>query len=141
MPAPSGKASMPRQTGATAAGHGIRSIRIDRRTTCFEGTSFGAAGVYEKLEGRVEGQLDPLDPRNTGIVNLDLSPRNADGLVDYAVDLCILKPVDLSKGNGWLFYEVLNRGGKRGICRVNTCLLYTSPSPRDRTRSRMPSSA
>ena len=28
-------------------------------------------------------------------------------------------------------------GGKRG----DTCLLYTSPSPRDRTRSRMPSSA
>ena len=26
------------------------------------------------------------------------------------------------------------------ICN-NTCLLYTSPSPRDRTRSRMPSSA
>ena len=25
--------------------------------------------------------------------------------------------------------------------RSNTCLLYTSPSPRDRTRSRMPSSA
>ena len=25
--------------------------------------------------------------------------------------------------------------------RVNICLLYTSPSPRDRTRSRMPSSA
>ena len=24
---------------------------------------------------------------------------------------------------------------------TNTCLLYTSPSPRDRTRSRMPSSA
>jgi len=27
-------------------------------------------------------------------------------------------------------------GGKKG-----SCLLYTSPSPRDRTRSRMPSSA
>ena len=26
-------------------------------------------------------------------------------------------------------------------CMVNGCLLYTSPSPRDRTRSRMPSSA
>ena len=25
--------------------------------------------------------------------------------------------------------------------RINSCLLYTSPSPRDRTRSRMPSSA
>ena len=27
------------------------------------------------------------------------------------------------------------------VGRGNTCLLYTSPSPRDRTRSRMPSSA
>ena len=28
-----------------------------------------------------------------------------------------------------------------GLHRLWTCLLYTSPSPRDRTRSRMPSSA
>ena len=27
------------------------------------------------------------------------------------------------------------------LCLAKTCLLYTSPSPRDRTRSRMPSSA
>ena len=27
------------------------------------------------------------------------------------------------------------------LVHVDTCLLYTSPSPRDRTRSRMPSSA
>ena len=27
------------------------------------------------------------------------------------------------------------------VASFNTCLLYTSPSPRDRTRSRMPSSA
>ena len=27
------------------------------------------------------------------------------------------------------------------IKKIETCLLYTSPSPRDRTRSRMPSSA
>ena len=26
-------------------------------------------------------------------------------------------------------------------CRVSTCLLYTSPSPRDKRQSRMPSSA
>ena len=29
----------------------------------------------------------------------------------------------------------------RGCDNVTACLLYTSPSPRDRTRSRMPSSA
>ena len=30
---------------------------------------------------------------------------------------------------------------EKGVAAMNTCLLYTSPSPRDRTRSRMPSSA
>src|SRR5665811_1905095 len=30
-------------------------------------------------------------------------------------------------------------GQRRGQLRAFTCLLYTSPSPRDRTRSRMPS--
>ena len=31
--------------------------------------------------------------------------------------------------------------GESGAGLVKVCLLYTSPSPRDRTRSRMPSSA
>ena len=34
--------------------------------------------------------------------------------------------------------QVANRAKRR---RYEDCLLYTSPSPRDRTRSRMPSSA
>ncbi len=29
----------------------------------------------------------------------------------------------------------------KGLMQLTPCLLYTSPSPRDRTRSRMPSSA
>ena len=31
--------------------------------------------------------------------------------------------------------------GARGVGKTTICLLYTSPSPRDRTRYRMPSSA
>ena len=37
--------------------------------------------------------------------------------------------------------EFLARLDREGGNKVTTCLLYTSPSPRDRTRSRMPSSA
>ena len=33
------------------------------------------------------------------------------------------------------------RVAQKGIFHKNTCLLYTSPSPRDRQKSRMPSSA
>ena len=36
--------------------------------------------------------------------------------------------------------ELIRKGCERDIRKVD-CLLYTSPSPRDRTRSRMPSSA
>ena len=35
----------------------------------------------------------------------------------------------------------LTRSFERFVLDPGTCLLYTSPSPRDRTRSRMPSSA
>ena len=38
--------------------------------------------------------------------------------------------------DAWSFYYA-----QCVIVHVNACLLYTSPSPRDRTRSRMPSSA
>ena len=37
-------------------------------------------------------------------------------------------------------YEI-RKAIKLYLSSVNFCLLYTSPSPRDRTRSRMPSSA
>ena len=37
--------------------------------------------------------------------------------------------------------EVAAEGAEGAEASATTCLLYTSPSPRDRTRSRMPSSA
>jgi ABC-2 type transport system ATP-binding protein len=52
----------------------------------------------------------------------------------------ILKGVDLTIEEGE-FFGLLgpNAAGKTTL--LSICLLYTSPSPRDRTRSRMPSSA
>lgn len=117
-----------RKVSTVPATTGIRSITIESRTPCFDGASFGATGPYEKLQGTILAELDPEHALNKGIVNLALAPRNAQGLVEYRVDLCILKPVDLSKGNGWLFYEVLNRGGKRAICRANTAPATNDPT-------------
>ena len=45
------------------------------------------------------------------------------------------------KGNAILFVEPREKGKLSRLQRATNCLLYTSPSPRDRTRSRMPSSA
>jgi hypothetical protein len=78
-----------------------------------------SSGQYERLSGFAEGALDPADPLNAGIVNIDKAPRNDEGLVEYRVDVQILKPIDPSSGNGWLLYDVVNRGNKRAIARLN----------------------
>ena len=46
-------------------------------------------------------------------------------------------------GSGWSRSRRLHHAGRDldGHSSLSNCLLYTSPSPRDRTRSRMPSSA
>jgi hypothetical protein len=98
---------------AAPAPAGIVRLEITSvESPTFEGRAFGAVGPYEKLRGRAYGEIDPGDPRNATIADLKLAPRNARGRVEYAMDVYILKPVDLAKGNHKLFFEVNNRGMK-----------------------------
>jgi Alpha/beta hydrolase domain len=90
----------------------VARLRIERRETIAAGRSFGAAGPYEKLVGKVDFAFDPASPANAIVVDLSLAPRNARGRVEASADFYMLKPVDARKGNGRLFYEVGNRGGK-----------------------------
>ena len=41
--------------------------------------AFGDTGAYERVKGTFKGELDPADPRNQVIVNLEKAPRNAAG--------------------------------------------------------------
>ncbi len=77
----------------------------------FGGTTFGTVGAYEKLRGKAFGEVDPADPRNALITDIELAPFTA-GNVTYSMDIYILKPVNLSQGNHKLFFEVNNRGNK-----------------------------
>jgi hypothetical protein len=97
---------------ASAADARVVRLRIERREVILNGRAFGAAGPYEKLVGKVDFGLDPSLPGNGEIVDLKLAPRNARGEVEASADFYMLKPVDPRRGNGRLFYEVGNRGGK-----------------------------
>lgn len=74
--------------------------------------TFGSVGAYEKLRGKAYGEVDPHSPQNAVITDIELAPRNARGMVEYSMDIYILKPIDLSNGNHKLFMEVNNRGNK-----------------------------
>src|SRR5260370_13297951 len=86
--------------------------KIERREPVLGGKPFGLAGPYEKLIGKVEFSLDPALPQNAAIIDLSLAPRNAAGGVEFTADFYLIKPADPARGNGKLFYEVGNRGGK-----------------------------
>jgi hypothetical protein len=90
---------------------GIEWLEIKSWSTAFGGTSFGAVGEYDAIVAVAHGKLDPTDPTNAGIVDLDKAPR-VDGLVAYETDVVILKPSDLSSARRVLFYDVVNRGNK-----------------------------
>lgn len=89
----------------------ITRIEITRvQSPTFEGMAFGDVGQYEKLVGRAFGEVDPADPRNAVIADIDLAPRNERGIVEYSTDVYILRPVDRSMGNHRVFFEINNRG-------------------------------
>jgi hypothetical protein len=95
----------------------IQITRIESPT--FEGVSFGNTGQYEKLVGRVFGEVDPNDARDALITDIGLAPKNSAGLVEYSTDIYILRPVDCSKGNHRLFFEINNRGNNLSFGQMN----------------------
>jgi hypothetical protein len=104
------------RTGASR----VTRLQIDKvESPAFEGRTFGDVGQYEKLVGRAFGVVDPTDPIDAGIVNVARAPKNAQGLVEYDVDVYILKPINIDKGNRSLFYDVVNRGNKNLVTTFN----------------------
>ena len=102
-------------TGSTTPAADARIIRLEIlsvQSPTFGGLAFGSVGPYEKIFARAYGEVDPSDRRNSLITDIDLAPRNSSGMVEYSADVHIIKPVDLSKGNQRIFYDVVNRGNK-----------------------------
>ncbi len=91
----------------------ITQIVITKTSPVFGGTSFGSVGQYEQLDGMASGEIDPKDSLNEIITDIKLAPRNARGMVEYQSVISILKPIDMSRGNHTLIYDVVNRGSKR----------------------------
>src|ERR1700687_322287 len=83
---------------------------IEERVSFANGMEWDTAGPYERLKGTAYMEVDPKDPLNAVIVNLDKAPRNARGMVEFSAPFLILKPVDITRGNHKLWYGINNRG-------------------------------
>src|SRR6266850_4780541 len=100
-------------TGAPPARAKVVRIVIDTKASPdFGGASFGTAGRYETLAGRVFGELDPFDKHNDIINDIELAPRNSRGKIEYMATFFLVKPMDMSKSSHLMWQDVPNRGGR-----------------------------
>jgi hypothetical protein len=93
---------------------------ITKREPYADGKPMGDRGPYEKWTGKVHFALDPTAAANRQIVDLALAPASDAGKVEFWSEFEMLVPVDRSKANGALFYEVNNRGNKTAPNMFNT---------------------
>jgi len=91
----------------------LTRLVIQRREVFADGHEFPITGAYEKLTGMIYGEVDPKHRLNKVIVNVKKAPRNKRGRVEYSSNFCILKPLDMARGNGKIFFDAPNRGSKR----------------------------
>jgi len=93
----------------TADARVVRFV-VEERSILANGAQWGSAGPYEKLLGTAYMEVDPADPLNAIVVNLDKAPRNVRGRVEFNAPFVILKPADMAKGNRKIWFGLNNRG-------------------------------
>jgi hypothetical protein len=92
----------------------VRRITISSRAPWQSGQPFGQVGPYEEIRGLAYGEIDPADPKNALITDIELAPKNARGRVEYRATFTLRKPTDMRRAPGVLFYNIVNRGGRNG---------------------------
>jgi len=112
---------------APAASAGLKTLNIvpcagatTSPSPAFGGASFGSVGPYEVICGTFTGAVDPANPHNAVIVDIQNAPRDADGLVEYTVNFQIIRPVNLAAGSGRIMYDLPNRGGAGALSTLDT---------------------
>jgi hypothetical protein len=86
-------------------------VEVTSRADVLAGKSF-SSGPSEKLSGKIYFAVDPRNSSNQIITDIDRAPKNASGKVEFSSDFYMIRPKDLSRGNGAVLYEVSNRGNK-----------------------------
>ena len=109
---------------------------------------------FEDILNELDFQINKLEKKELQISVFGRVGVGKSSLLNALIEKQIF-PTDIVNGNTKIIksykwckrfkslnkVELIDSPGIDEINNTNSCLLYTSPSPRDRTRSRMPSSA
>ena len=94
-------------------------VEITGREVVSDAPKHMRSGPYEVIRGIIHLEVDPDNPANRRIVDLQLANRNTRGKVEFSADFELHKPVNPIRGNRRLLYFVNNRGNKFGSYHFN----------------------
>lgn len=87
----------------------VTRFQILNRRPYEDSRTFGSAGAYERIDGVLHFAVNPADPMNGGITDLELAPCDSAGNVHFQADIRLLRPLAKQPG-GKLYTSVVNRG-------------------------------
>ena len=103
-------------------------LQIDAREPLAGSTSFGECGGYERLSGSAHFAVDRDDASYRDVVDLPLAATNPAGQVEFSAAFCLLKPVEMPRGNRRILFDVINRGNIRALQFFNDAAPTNAPS-------------
>ncbi|MDE3201333.1 MAG: hypothetical protein KGN79_10485 [Acidobacteriota bacterium] len=95
----------------------MERVEVTQRETVLGGKTFGAAGAYERITGKVYFLFNVNNSHNARIVDLKNAVNLKNGEVEMSADFVAVRPVDSALGNGSMILEVPNRGNA-GLLRL-----------------------
>src|SRR5271163_3241326 len=96
---------------ASGASARVTTLTINNTQPAFGGASFGSVGTYEVITGTFTDEVDPNDPHNAVVVDIEHGPKNPDGTVSFTSDFQIIRPTNLANSAHRIMYDLPNRGG------------------------------
>lgn len=97
----------------------VVAVDIKSRKPYADGAAFGATGDYERIDGVLGFAVEPGNPANSAIVDLEYAPVDEAGCVRFESDFTLVAPRDTARGNGRAIVEVVNRGRRRTVAFFN----------------------
>ncbi len=94
-------------------------LKSHRALDVLNGRSFGDAGAYERITGRVSFSVQIANHHNSRIVDLPNAVNLTNGQVEFSSDFIAVRPKDPKKRNGSMLLEIPNRGNSRIIALVD----------------------
>ena len=97
----------------------VLRVEIASRQDVLGGQSFGSAGPYERIVGKVYYSVPIANWHDTQVFDLANAVNEKDGEVQFSADFILIRPKDPAKSNGSMLLEVPNRGSSRIVSLVD----------------------